>query len=218
MKKQVTGWDYFSLALTAFGGLGIEVLYAFWLEPMIYGAPMQEWGTGQNILHWILTCITWGLVIWYILRSSKKEYGFDIFEKTKKMQLWQWGLAFFAVVVSVVVNYIDWGDFKVLCEYRNKGLLLFSFQYVYYMVETVLFLLIIVFGQKACEVWFHHENIPYGGIICGLTWGLAHVFTKGSLALGIMGIFFGFAFGSVYLLANRDVKKAYMILFLMFAF
>ena len=79
----------------------------------------------------------------------------------------------------------------------------------------MLFLLIIVFGQKACEVWFQRTNIPYGGIICGLTWGLAHVFTK-NLLTGLLGLALGFAMGGVYLLVNRDLRKAYVVLFLMF--
>lgn len=45
MEKNTTkklGWNYFWLAMTAFGGLGLEILWAFLIEPMIYGAPMQE--------------------------------------------------------------------------------------------------------------------------------------------------------------------------------
>ena len=28
-------WDYFSLGLTAFGGLGMEAVYAYFLEPFV---------------------------------------------------------------------------------------------------------------------------------------------------------------------------------------
>ena len=41
-KTKITGMDYLGLALYAFGGLGMEVLYAFLLEPAIYGTQMQE--------------------------------------------------------------------------------------------------------------------------------------------------------------------------------
>ncbi|MDE6973297.1 MAG: hypothetical protein K2P38_09380, partial [Lachnospiraceae bacterium] len=95
------------------------------------------------------------------------------------------------------------------------GPLLFVFQYMYYMFETMLFLLIIVFGQRACELWFRKVTVPYGGILCGLTWGLAHLFTK-DLSTGLLGIVIGFAMGSVYLLVNRDFRKAYVLLFLLF--
>ena len=42
-KAKITGMDYLGLALYAFGGLGMEVLYAFLLEPAIYGTQMQDW-------------------------------------------------------------------------------------------------------------------------------------------------------------------------------
>lgn len=41
------------------------------------------------------------------------------------------------------------------------------------------------------------------------------MFTK-DLLTGLLGIGLGFAMGSVYLLVNRDIKKAYVLLFLLF--
>ena len=62
MKKRMTerkkGWLILSLSLDAFAGLGLEVLLAFWLEPMIYGRTMEQWNTWQSVLHWCITCKT----------------------------------------------------------------------------------------------------------------------------------------------------------------
>lgn len=214
-KEKITGGDYLSLGLYAFAGLGMEVLYAYWLEPVIYNAPMQDWSDIQTIAHWILTCITWGIFAFILIRRSGKKYQLALLEKGKAISLWQMGLCTLFILLAFIMDYISWGGFKVYLEYVNKGFLLFAFQYLYYAFETMLFLLIIVFGQKACEVWFRREKIPYGGIICGLTWGLAHIFTK-NLLTGFLGIALGFAMGSVYLLVNRDFKKAYVVLFFMF--
>lgn len=214
-KEKITGGDYLSFGLCAFAGLGMEVLYAYLLEPVLYGTPMQDWTNVQTILHWILTCITWGVFAFVLIQKSDKKYDFPLLEKGKTMKLWQFGLCILFILLAFIYNYIDWNGFKVYLEYVNRGFLLFTFQYIYYAFETILFLLIIIFGQKACEVWFHKDKIPYGGIICGLTWGLAHVFTK-NLLTGMSGILLGFAMGSVYLLVNRDLKKAYIALFFMF--
>jgi hypothetical protein len=65
-------------------------------------------------------------------------------------------------------------------------------------------------------MWFKKENIPYGGIILAITWGLAHIFTKGNVSVGLLSALGGFAFGIVYLLVNRDIKKTLLILFIMF--
>lgn len=215
-KKKITGWDFLSLALIAFGGLGMEVLYAFFLEPMIYGAGMKEWTTGQTLLHWTITCLTWGGFGWYVIRTAKKDCEFDLLESGKKMKPWQWAALLAAVFFALGMSYVSWDGFKIIIEFQKNGLLKFVFQYIYYLFETMLFALIIILGQKAFETWFHRENIPYGGIFCGLTWGLAHIFTKGSVFTGLSGLLLGFLMGGVYLLVNRDSKKAYLVLCLMF--
>lgn len=218
VRVEVKGWDYLSLALLAFGGLGIEVIYAFWLEPLIYRTPMQEWQTWQMIAHWVVTCATWGIVGYLLAKSSRTKYQFSLLEEGTKMKLWQWAAAAVCIGAAIFSSYLDWGGFKVIVEFQNKGLLLFLFQYLYYVFETLLFMLIIVFAQRAFEVWFQNNKIPFGGIICGITWGLAHIFTKGSLLIGLQGVFLGFLLGSAYLFAGKDVRKAYVILFIMFAF
>ncbi|MFA7533960.1 MAG: hypothetical protein WCY46_06505 [Tissierellaceae bacterium] len=216
MEKEVRGINYFSLGLYAFAGLGIEAIYAFLLEPFIYGSTMKNWNTSQNIIHWIITCITWGIVTFVIINYSKREYEFDIFEKKEKMKAWQWIGVIVCIILSLYISYQDWNGFKIIKEFQNLGVLQFIFQYLYYLFETILFMLILVYGQKSFEIWFRKENIPYGGIILALTWGLAHIFTKGDVRVGLLSGLLASAFGVVYLLVNRDIKKTFLILFIMF--
>lgn len=212
----VKGIDYLCLASYAFAGLGIELIYVFLLEPIIYGFQMTDWNVGQNIIHWIITCITWGIITYIILKVSKRRYGFDIFISEGKMKMWQWLCIILCVVFSLGVSYWDWKGFKVVKEFESNGLLKFTFQYIYYFFETILFVLILVYAQKAFELWFKKKNVPYGGIILALTWGLVHIFTKGSISVGLLSALAGFTYGIVYLLVNRDIKKALPILFIMF--
>ena len=65
------GWDYMCLALYAFAGLGIEALLAFLIEPFLYGGALSEWSVLQNIAHWVITCILWGVVIFAADQRSK---------------------------------------------------------------------------------------------------------------------------------------------------
>lgn len=213
--KKATGFHYIFLALLAFSGLGLEALLAFVIEPMIYGSPINEWTAAQSIIHWVITCILWGAISWLIVRYAKKKYAFDLFEKRKKIAAWQWLLIIVFVVGSLIFSYIDWNGSKVIKEFQANGLLKFIFQYIYYVFETILVMLILIFGQKAFEQWFKKPNVPYGGIIVAATWGIAHVFTK-DLFTGIFTVILGLAFGSVYLLVNRDIRKAFPILFVMF--
>lgn len=205
-----------NLAVTAFGGLGVELLYAFILEPFLYGAQMRNWSAGQTIIHWILTCATWGGIGVWLVRTAEKNYSLDILSVREKMQPWQWIAALTLVIVSVIIQYFDWGSFKIVIEFQHLGAVMFVFQYLYYVFETLLFMMIIVFGQRACELWLGHGKIPYGGILCGLTWGLGHILSKGSLLVGIHGLLWGILLGTAYLVVNREIRKAWVLLFLMF--
>lgn len=213
--KQETGFTYFTLALLAFAGIGLEVLLAFLIEPIIYASPMAEWTVSQNIAHWVITCILWGLVGFGLTRFAKAAYGFSIFEKGKKMKAWQWAAVAILIFVSLLISFFDWNGFKVIIEFYANGWLKFIFQYIYYIFETMLITLILIFAQKAFEKWFHNENIPYGGIILSLTWGVAHFFTK-DITTGLVCMFSGLAYGSIYLLVNRDFRKAYFVTFIIF--
>lgn len=83
--KKVSGINYFSLAALAFASIGLEVLLAFGIEPIIYGSPINEWTDLQTIIHWVVTCILWGAASWCIIHLAKKKLDFDLFRKGSKM-------------------------------------------------------------------------------------------------------------------------------------
>ena len=203
------------MVLIAFAGLGFEAVLAFMIEPLLYGCDMKSWSVTQNVIHWTLTCIVWGLTGFLVIRLAKRFEDFDIFKKGKKMKRWQWLLVILIIIFSLIISYIDWNGSKVLKEFNANGPVKFVFQYIYYCFEVVLVTLILIFGQLAFEKWFKRKNIPYGGIVVALTWGIAHIFTK-NLYVGIITMISGLAFGSVYLLTNRDIKISYVILWFMF--
>jgi len=210
------GLRYFTYAMLAFGGLGIEVIYAFLLEPIIYGHPMQEFTTTECIIHWSVTIVTWLAAAWLIVRSAGKNLQFQPKGTGKAWTVW--GVIMSAALIGIMaaINYADIGNLKIIHEFQRLGILKFIFQHLYYLAETVLFTLIIVFGQNALEKLFRKSNIPYGGIIVGLTWGLAHWLTKGSLWIGLGCLAVGFLFGAIYLFLGRDLRKTYIVLALAF--
>lgn len=210
------GLGVLKYGLAAFLTLAGEAVIAYGIEQNIYGVAIEAFSKPQMILHWIFTCLLWGVSGFFICRCAKKK-GFDLFEKNdKKIKPWQWGCIAVGIAACLATSWIDWEGSKVLKEFAANGALKFVFQYIYYMFEVSLVMLIIVFGQRACEIWFGRENIPYGGIIAALTWGLGHWASKGSLAAGIVSAVCGLALGNVYLLTNRKAKLSYALLCVMF--
>lgn len=170
-KNEIINWtDYVSLGLYAFLGLGMELVLVI-IESFIFKANVAEYATIQLIVHWIITIVIWGVFTYFITKAAREKYNFDYFQYKEKMTKRQCFLASILLLLVLAVSIWDWKGFKVLKEFQNLGLLKFSFQYLYYLMETVLITLIVVFGQKAGEVKYNKLNVPWGGIMVGLTWG-----------------------------------------------
>ncbi len=218
------GYDFLSYGLEVFAFIGFELLLAYAIEFNIYGCDFKGFTKMQTVLHWVLTCSVWLFGAWYVVRECAKVSEIDLLKNLKEqslikgareMSFTQWALLILGTVLCLISTWIDWGGSKVAKEFASKGIL-FPLQYMYYFVEVIMVLLIIVFGQYAFEKWFKNDKIPYGGILVALTWGLGHWLTKGSLAAGIYTAIGGFVFGSVYLLTRRNLKLSYLFLCIMF--
>lgn len=215
MEKKITGADYLYLALYAFAGIGLELILVGVIEPL-FGISLETYTTFQNIIHWVVTCIIWLIVGIFLIRLASKKYNFNLWENKSKLRVWQYIGVVVCLLVSIAFHYVDWGGFKPFLEFQRLGMLKFIFQYIYYLSEAFLFSLIVIFGQKAFEKWFKNEAIPYGGILLALTWGLMHIVSKGSIAVGLLSAFGGFLYGSAYLVVGKDYKKALPLMCLMF--
>ena len=219
------GFRFLIYGLEVFGVIGFELLWGFVIEPLLYKRGVNDFNTWQMIVHWVVTCIAWGLGALLVVKECRKKSGLDLlgniknasfFNKENKIKIWQWILIIVGIILCLVSTWIDWNGSKVLAEFHSRGPFLFVFQYIYYLFEVMLVLLIIIFGQTAFEKWFKNNKIPFGGILVALTWGLGHWLTKGSLFAGLYTAFGGFIFGSAYLLCNRNVKLSYVLLCIMF--
>ena len=217
------GFRFLLYGLEIFGVIGFELLWGFVVEPLIYKRGVNDFCTWQMIVHWVVTCAAWGFGALLVIKECKKKSGVDLIENIKKVpvitkdiKVWQWILIVVGAVMCLVSTWIDWSGSKVLAEFKSRGPILFPFQYIYYLFEVMLVLLIIIFGQMAFEKWFNNNKIPFGGILVALTWGLGHWLSKGSMFAGIYTAIGGFVFGAAYLLTNRNVKLSYILLCIMF--
>lgn len=99
--------------------------------------------------------------------------------------------------------------------YGPKGIITFIFQYIYYITESFLIYIIIAFGQKWGELRFNKHRIPWGGVICGITWDLVHILTK-DITTGIFRLLISILYGITYLIMNKHFLLSFLFIALMF--
>jgi hypothetical protein len=217
--EKVSGLTFFLLASCAFAGMMTD---AFFTSGTLFGASSHDDLTSmQSIISQLITCVAWSVVAVVLIKAANGKYKLDLFGKKEKLKIWQWitvvGISVFVIAFFYLVS---GNNFRVIMEFQylfqEYGLPKIFVQLIYYFLEIVIVSLIIIFAHKSGEIWFKKKHIPYGGIFLGLTWGLAHIFTK-DMAVGIVAFFLGILLGTVYLLVNRDLKKTIIIsLFMLF--
>lgn len=224
MKEKAS--PFLGMAFIPFLLLGSEMLILL-IESLFYGTTnymemVEIKGIFAPLIHWGLTCIVWGTGAWFLSVLAKKK-GFDVFEDKSNAPVRNWIIVAILLVLTIVASYYAWDmHFKPISElegmkltFGSQGIIAFVAQYAYYLVESILFLAVIVLGQKFGELAFKKANIPWGGIFCGLTWGLGHILTQDFLT-GIYSMTLAVVYGVVYLLLKKNVRYTYPVLALMF--
>lgn len=215
--KKTSHWDFLWYALYAFAGLGVEMLLLALVEPILFGAiETSAYSPAQTIIHWLLTILCWGVVAVWLRHSAKKNLGFSL-PGHAKPTVNGVILSAILVVACIALNAFDWGTLKIIGEFQKKGILLFLFQYLYYLFEVALVFLIVAFGQRFAEGLLKRESrIPWGGLLLCATWGAIHILSKGSIATGIGVMAFSLAYGIMYLLLARNTKYTYIAIAIAF--
>lgn len=214
--KKITGGNFFAFGLYAFLGIGMELVLLF-IEDLIYSNSVNALTPTQRIIHWVATSIVWCLFAVALARYAKRHYHFNIMGQAQKVPLKNWVIASALAAVCIASNAWSWGTLKILGEFAAKNsVLLFVFQYIYYFFEVGLVLSVIAYGQKAGEMWFKKSKVPWGGFLAGLTWGLVHALTKGSMLVGLEAMVSAILYGCIYLLVKKRAVYAYPLLFLAF--
>jgi len=219
-------YPYLIMALSTFLIIALELLVLF-IGSLFYGTMdftkiTELKGVSASLIHWGITCVVWGAGAWFLYVVAKKR-GFFILENKSKAPYLNWIIVFALLGLSIFSQYLSLDmRFKALVEFQymqrtfeNQAVIAFIAQYIYYLVESVLILALVVFGQKFGEVAFNKNNVPWGGILCGLTWGLGHILSQ-DFVTGIFAASISFAYGIVYLLLKKNVRYAYPIIALMF--
>jgi len=157
----------------------------------------------------------WGLFTVVLIKTAKKKYYFDVMDFHDKIDRNRLLIAVALAILGIVTEMILEGRFKPVYEFEKLAFVEFIFQYVYYLFEVAIFILIIIFGQKFGEMIFRNTKIPWGGFMLSLTWGGVHFFTQG-IETGIALLIYAVLYGTIYLLVKKNFKLSYLLIACMF--
>jgi hypothetical protein len=216
-KSNVSPITYALVALIIFSLLGLEFPILF-LSRLVDGRsaaqafdwPMNWYGA---VFHWSVTILIWaagavGVYLW----AKKKGVLPDLtrFDFESRDGIWLVIGFLFVIAYELIYSWLTGLSIpQILREYRGfqniyggQAWMVIIFQYLYYLVEYLLVVMMIAFFQRAGELVFKSSWFPWGGIGIALTWGMIHLVTNPQGALGV--ILWAVLLGIIFVLSKRS--------------
>lgn len=217
MVREVKWTKYLWLSLLSFGAFMLEYFSIFVIELMFLHVDICNYTANQKSVHCIIMVFIWAVVIVMELFFSQRYFHFPSRDdKENKISLKNWIITFVCLSGCKILTFIDWNTLKIVGEAQDKNTYQICAQYLYYIFEVMLVVLIIIYGQKAIETLLKKEStIPFGGIILALTWGAFHFVSRGAgleIWNGISTMIFSVLSGVMYLRLNRKCLCSYLFI------
>ncbi|MGX7058881.1 hypothetical protein [Vagococcus humatus] len=208
MLQQEKIWQELSYGLYGFAGLGLE-LVILKIESYLWQVAPVNWSTRNQAMHWLLVSLVWCLVGFLLLKKVRKPVYL-------KMNFRQIVRLIICMSLSFRLSYTVWGGVKPLIEWRALGTELFVYQLIYYLAESLLLVVILIYGQSLGETCVKRvSQFPFGGVFLALTWGSIHICLKGSQA-GLYLAIQCFLYGYCYVLVHKNFRLAYLVVSFLF--
>jgi hypothetical protein len=191
-------------ALIAFAvGIGGEFALAIALLPFVQGEDPAPW---LLVALWTAGILT-KAVVPVLMRRDRESWRSYL--GPLSLPTWLYATAGI-LVLTLGYRLLEARSFPgILREYRAMmrmaggslplGLFMLSMQLLYYAAEGVLMVYIVAKGSEAVVAW--RPSCPAwlsglgGGLLLGLTWGLPHILSKGSLYVGLVGVLQSLLYG-----------------------
>lgn len=166
----------------------------------------------NQILALGISPIIWGIGGFFILFRMKKQNQEQLLYRNTSWDSRDWFILFFAVAggISIAVrNYVYGGLRPLLFREFFSGYLLYTIRNIlYYPLEILLMLELLVYAQRAGESFTKKAGIPWGALAMFLLWGLPHLFH--GFGDGMISALNAFIFAIPFYASGRKIKVSYV--------
>ncbi len=154
MKKEANWKNYLWIGLIGFLAFLLEYFTIFVIDGWLLNVDIFNYTPHQRGVHCIITAAVWLAVIIGMLAYTRTQYGFPvrIGGRTEKIAARDWAAALACFAGCKILTFLDWHTWKVIGEAKGKDVFQFCSQYLYYLLEVGLVLLIIVYTMVLNKV------------------------------------------------------------------
>lgn len=215
MIKTPSWKQYLSISLLLFAAFLLEYFAIFVIEVALLGMDISHYSAYEQSIHHGIMAVLWILYVGLLLLYSKKKNMLP-HKKQGSITKHEWSIALLSLLCCKILTFIDWHSFKIFGELQGKTMMEFLMQYLYYVMEVGIVVLLIAFGQKAFEIYRKKQSsFPYGGLLLAFTWGIFHFVSRGvgiEIWNGISCMIFSVLSGIIYVHLKRNLTWSYLFI------
>ena len=134
----------------------------------------------NQILAFGISPVIWGIGALFILFKMKKQNEGELYAANDFLTGRDWLIIFFVAMGSIsigVSNYVYIGMKPLIIREFFSGYLLYSIRNIlYYPLEVLLMLELLIYAQRAGECLTKKSDIPWGALALFFLWGMPHLF------------------------------------------
>lgn len=167
----------------------------------------------NQIVKMAVTPVIWGIGAFYILIKTKKRNIENTLYNNYSLSGRDWLTLFFVTVSGITIavsNYLYAGLKPLFIRELFTGYPLYTVRnIVYYPLEVLLMLELLIYSQRIGETLTKKTFFPWGAVVLFLLWGLPHILWHG-FSDGIVSALRAFIYSIPFYTSNKNIKISYI--------
>ena len=174
----------------------------------------------NQILAFGISPVIWGIGTFFIFTKMKKQNEGELYNATGSLTGRDWLIIFFSVMGSIaagVKNYVYIGMKPLIIREFFSGYLLYTIRNVlYYPLEVLLMLQLLIYAQRAGECLTQKTDMPWGAFALFFLWGTPHLFH--GFEDGVVSALNAFIYAIPFYASRKKVKVSYVSMLILWLF